>query len=496
MSCAGIGKTTLANELCVRWARDGFLAEDFDAVMLIPLRSVQQRSFEEVIVKHIGEENYQQMKKSAGSRCLIILEGFDELAIDRRQSDPFLLCLIKECIVLEEAIILITSRPHACEEIDTGRRVEVVGFGNDEIREFVEKYFSQDVQSVRQFLRQLDEYPQLYSLCYIPMNLVMIADIFQCSEKKLPSTLSELYQVFIVMTLKRQVKKENVTKRPAVCSSVAVRAADSVEETLCVMLRGIPKETVGIVLCLSRLAYRGFFDWYCHRKGKYSWEKWKEPKIIFTETDLVDCDIKVTSDFDGFGLLKATQTHQLLTDINTYSFNHLTIQEYFCAVYVSLQSQQEQLRLLREHFREYPNVFIYVFGLAGLASSEMFQFIYSKLASYGGDVITAMRCINESKQSSGPHLSVSPFTLNMTGNTLLPYDCLCLSNVLSCYPVSQLMMWRCSIGNKGAELLVKHYPNKNTTSQLLEELDLVYNDLTSEGMEHVMKIARTSEPHY
>ena len=425
MSCAGISKTTLANELCVRWAKDGFLAEDFDAVVLIPLKSVQQRLLEEVIVEHIGEENYQQMKKSAGSRCLIILEGFDELAINCRQSDLFLLRLIKECTVLEEATILITSRPHACEEIDAGRRVEVVRFGNDEIREFVETCFSQDVQSVEEFLRQLDEYPQLHSLCYIPMNLVMIVDIFQCSEKKLPSTLTELYQVFVVMTLKRQVKKENVTKKPAVCSSVAVRAADSVEETLCVMLRGIPKETVGIVFCLSRLAYRGFFHWYCHREGKYSWEKWKEPKIIFTESDLIQCDIEVTSDFDGFGLLKATQTHQLLTDINTYSFNHLTIQEYFCAVYISLQSQQEQLRLLREHFHEYPNVFTYVCGLTGLVSSEMFQFIYSKLTSPGlllwgnPDVITAMRCINESKQSSGPHQSVSPFTLNMTGNTVL-----------------------------------------------------------------------------
>ena len=494
MSCAGIGKTTLANELCVRWARDGFLAEDFDAIVLIPLRSVQQRSLEDIIMKHIGEDNYQQLMKSAGSRCLIILEGLDEMSVDRRQSDPFLLCVIKECTVLEEATILITSRPHACEEIDVGRRVEVVGFGKDEIRKFAEKYFSKDIQTVEEFLRQLDEYPQLHSLCYIPMNLVMIVDIFQCSEKKLPSTLTELYQVFIVMTLKRQIKKENVTKKPAVCSSVTVRAADSVEETLCVMLRGIPKETVEIVLCLSRLAYRGFFDWYCHREG---WHKWKEPKIIFTESDLIQCDIEVTSDFDGFGLMKVTHTHQLLTDINTYSFNHLTIQEYLCAVYISLQSQQEQLRLLREHFREYPNVFTFVCGLTGLVSSEMFQFIYSKTSRrHYSDVITAMRCINESKQSSGPHQSVSPFTLNMTDNRLLPYDCVCLSNVLSCYAVSQLKMSSCYIGNKGAELLVKHYPNKNTTSQLLEELDLSSNGLTSEGMEHVMKIVRTSEPHY
>ena len=502
MSCAGIGKTTLANHICVKWARDGFLAEDFDAIILITLRSVQQRSLKDVIKKEIGKENYQQMKKSAGSRCLIILEGLDEMSVDRRQNDPFLVRLIKECNKLEEAIVIITSRPHACEEIDAGRRIEIIGFGKDEIREFVEKSFPKEPQCAEEFLWQLEEYPQLHSLCYVPLHLLMVVDIFHYSEKRLPSTLTELYQLFIVMTLKRQVKKENVAKKPS-CSSVAVTAAatDSVEESLCVMLRGIPKETVGIVLCLSRLAYQGFFDWYCHRQSEYSWEKWKEPKMIFTESDLKQCDILVTSDFDGFGLLKGTQTHQLLTDVNTYSFNHLSTQEILCAVYISLQSQQEQLRLLREHFGEYPNVFTFVCGLTGLASSEMFQFIYSMLTLPGdifGDpkFIIATSCIHESKQSSIPDQSVSPFTLNMNYRTLLPYNCLCVSSVLSCCPVSQLKMWGCSIGNKGAELLVKHYPNKNTTGQLLEELDLSYNDLTSEGIVDVMKIMRTSEPHY
>ena len=493
MSCAGIGKTTLCHELCLRWARDGYLAEDFDAVVLIPLRSVQQRSIKDMIKEEIGKNNYQQLKKSAGSRCLMILEGFDELAVSCRQNDPFLIRLIEKCNKLEEATILITSRPHACEKIIAGRIIEVVGFGNDEIKAFAEKSFLNDIQSVEEFLQQLDEYPQLHSLCYIPMNLVMLVDIFRCSEKKLPSTLTELYKLFIVMNVRRQVKKENITKKPSVCFSVAVR----VEETLCVMLGGIPKETVGIVLCLSRLAYRGFFDWYCDKEGVYSWEQLKEPRIIFTESDLMQCDIEVTSDFDGFGLLKATPTHWLFTDINTYSFNHLTIQEFLCAVYISLQSQQEQLHLLREHFDEYPNVFIFVCGLAGLASSEMFQFIYSKLTSpVQLLMLSIIRCIHESKQSSSPLQSVLPFTLYMTENALLPYDCLCISYVLSCYPVKALWMSGCHIGNKGAKLLVKHYPYNNSTGQLLEELNLTDNDLTSEGMEHVMKIVRTSEPHY
>ena len=489
MNCVGIGKTTMAHELCSRWAKDGFLAEDFDAVILIPLRSLQQRSLKDMIETQIGEENYQLLEKSAGRRCLIILEGLDEMSFEHRQNDPFLTSLVKEYNKMQEARVIITSRPHACKDIAASRRVEVVGFGNNEIREFVEHSFPNDIQSSEDFLRQLDEYPQLHSLCYIPLNLVILVDVFNCSEKKLPSTLTELYQVFIVMTMKRQVKKE---KKP-VSSTVAVAAADYVEK----MLRGIPKETVGIVLCLCRLAYRGFFDWYCNEEDEDDWEELKDPKIIFTESDLTQCGVEVTDNFDGFGLLKLTETHQLSTDINTYNFNHLTIQEFLCAVHISLVlSQQEQLCLLREHFDDYPNVFTFVCGLTGLASSEMYQFIYCKLTSYGNDVITAMRCINESKQSSTAHQLVSPLALNMINYSLLPYDCLCVSNILSRYPVTHLYMHNCSIGNKGAKMFMKHYTNKTTTCQLLKELYLSDNELTSEGMEDMMSIVKTSKPHY
>ena len=492
MNCVGIGKTTMAHELCSRWAKDGFLAEDFDAVILITLRSLQHRSLKDVVKKELGKENYEQLKKSAGRRCLIILEGFDELSAEHRENDPFLVRLIKECNKLEEAIIIITSRPHACEDIDAGRRIEVVGFGKDEIREFVEHLFPNDIQSSVDFLRQLNDYPQLHSLCYIPLNLVILLDIFNCSEKKLPSTLTELYQVFIVMTMKRQVKKKNMKNKPVSPGKAVTVAAESVEE----MLRGIPKETVGIVLCLCRLAYRGFFDWYCDMKGEdILHRQWKDPRIVFRESELAQCDIEVTSNFDGFGLLKVTEVHQVSMDINTYNFNHLTIQEFLCAVYITLLSQQEQLCLLREHFDDYPNVFIFVCGLTGLASSEMFQFIYSKLISYD-DVITAMRCINESKQSSTAHQLVSPFALNMRYTSLLPYDCLCVSNILSWYPVRQLNMRHCSISNKGAEMFMKHYTNRTTTCALLEKLNLSGSDLTSEGMEHMVNVLKTSKPHY
>ena len=502
MSCAGIGKTTLANEICVKWAnKDGFLAEDFDIVILIPLRSVQQRSIEEVMMEHIGEEMYEQVKKSAGSRCLVILEGLDEMAPKRRTSDPFLVRVVKECTLLEEATIMLTSRPHACEGLDAGRKVEVVGFGKEEIREFVEKSFPNDVKCVEEFSQQLKEYPHLESLSYVPMNLLMIIDIFECSEKKLPTTITQLYRLFIVMTLQRQVRKEN--ERKQLCSTVA--AANNVEEKLCKVLTGVPKEAVRTLLLLCRLAYCGFLDWYSDREDLDSGFAfhWKDPKIIFTVADLKLCGIEVTAEWDGYGLLKATHTHQLLTDTITYNFSHLTIQEFLCAVYISILSQEEQQRLLSKHFLDYiyPNVFIFWGGVTGLVSSEMHQFVLSRLSTFYGSDRTVVKCLYESQQTSQPQ-PVAPFRLLILdgspipfGNSLLPYDMLCISHVMSCYPVSKLVMSRCHIGDKGTEWLVKYYPNKNSTGLLLEALDLRYNDLTIDGLVHIMKIVKTSTPH-
>ena len=228
MDCSGIGKTTLANEICLRWAMpncEDDLSDDFDTVLLIPMRLVQQKSLEQVMIEFIGEEAYQQLKKSAGNRCLIILEGLDEMAVDHQKSDHFFVNLIKYCAVLEKSTILITSRPHTCSELDADRRVEVIGFGADEIKEFIEKSFPNNEHSVSKLLRQLDDYPHLKSLCYSPLNLIMITDIFRNSQdKKLPSTLTELYKLFLVMILHREDKK---------CSGVSPIAANSEDIKKC-----------------------------------------------------------------------------------------------------------------------------------------------------------------------------------------------------------------------------------------------------------------------
>ena len=109
------------------------------------------------------------------------------------------------------------------------------------------------------------------------------------------------------------------------------------------------------------------------------------------------------------------------------------------------------------------------------------------------DVVPAVRCMYESNCTVQ---SAEPFTLDMSRNHLVPFDCLCVSHVISHYPVSQLNMWQCMMGDTGVEVLAKHYSNNDMVTQLLEVINLQFNYLTLAGMTDVMKIVMSSEPHY
>ena len=438
----GIGKTTMANEICVKWARDGFLSNDFNIVILITLRTVQQRSLKDVFIKLIGEKAYKLLKESLGAKCLIILEGLDEMAAERRQNDSLLMKLVKDVpLDFVKTRIIITSRPSACQELKANRTIEIIGLSDEEIMEFVQNSFPGDTQSVEAFSTQLNEYPQLYSLCYVPMSLVMIVRIFKYKQQSLPSTLTELYRLFIVMTLIREDKKKPITKDLASTTVVGVA-----EEILYKVFADIPSEEIKTILALSKLAYCGFFEW--HSEGGYNRRrkiKSVDPKIIFTESDLIQCGIEVTYNYDGHGLLQVETLYQLTGDCVTYNFIHLTVQEFLSAVYMLTLSQEEQCHLLKEYFDVYPNIMILYCGLTRL---DFHQVVYSKLTSYSSTV-TAVKCLYEGQWNTAPHKSTPSLVLNISETTLLPYDNISLSYVLCHYTVTQLNMSECHIGDKG-----------------------------------------------
>ena len=473
----GIGKTTLANEICIKWAKEGFLADDFDAVILISLRDLQKTSLEEMIEILFGEEDYKKLKESIGKKCLIILEGLDEMSTDQQKSVFF--TRLMKCYIFEEATVLITSRPHACTKLIVDRKIEVIGFGKAEIEEFAKESLG-DGAEFKNFLCQLKDRPYLLSLCHVPLSLVMIVDICKSKQSALPSTLTKLYQYFIVMILQRPREIEKAI--------FSIAAKSSIEAQVFTMLEGIPRDTVATVCALSELAYHSFFGW-CDKKDNKSWGKKRDPKIIFTVEDLEQCGFQVTNDFDGFGLLKATYIHEeVVGDSCTYNFVHLSIQECLCALYIATLPAEEQLQIYKKHryHDAYHNMFALYSGVTQLSCEEVLEEVYIDLTQWGRSPASARRLVYESQ--SGPPQSASSFTFENSVVPFLPYDILCISYVLSHYPVTKLNIEYSHLDDEQIELLANYYKS----NKALKILDLNNNDLTSEGMKFIMKII-TSE---
>ena len=473
-SLTGIGKTTLATEICVKWAKDGFLSTTFHIVIMLLLRSIQKQSTEQVFEELIGEDAFQELKKSRGTKCLIILEGLDEITLQRQQNDEFLTELIHSRL-FQYSTIVVTSRPHACQHLmkKANKIIEILGFGDKEMKEFVEDSFAQDItQSNEMFLRKLEEHPQLYSLCHVPISLAMIIDIFK-ETNTFPSTLTELYYRFITMMLYRESQK--MQNHNQVSSTVPMSPRE--EDILHQALPDVPKESLGNILLLSKLAFHGFFAITENQCGMITK---KDPKIIFIEDDLIQCGIVNTDNYDGHSLLKMESLHHFSGDQRTYNFIHLTVQEFLCAVYMLTLSQEEQYYLLKEYFDVYPNIITLYCGLTRL---DYHQVVYSKLTSLRSNV-TALKCLYEGQWNND---AAFPFVLQMDYKTLLPYDILCLAYACCNYPVTELSLDYCHIGDKGIGILANCCLNNNKTTRL-QKLKVKYSNLTSEGMKHVMKI--------
>ena len=111
---------------------------------------------------------------------------------------------------LPEATILVTSRPTADEvysRFPFHRTVEIIGFTNDEIEEYVEKFSDNHGKSNLKSViwNHIKCSPDLLNSCYIPVNCWIITTIiFEYLKKPnnlarfLPATLTELYQAAII----------------------------------------------------------------------------------------------------------------------------------------------------------------------------------------------------------------------------------------------------------------------------------------------------------
>ena len=113
----GIGKTTLAKEICLQWANNQLLTSD-KLLLLLMLRDpiVQKITTTEELVKYTLSTNEVQcvlnyLQDTDGVRITLIIDGFDELSGELCHTSFFRKVI--EGDVLYNSRVVVTSRPSA-----------------------------------------------------------------------------------------------------------------------------------------------------------------------------------------------------------------------------------------------------------------------------------------------------------------------------------------------------------------------------------------------
>ena len=299
----GIGKSTLAWELCRKWEEFSCMKR-YSLVVLLRLREEEVQQITNVsglFCFYESEDKGALAKEVTGSQgrgILFILDGFDELP-KQLQRKGFLLNLIQGW-VLPESTILVTSRPSATGELLTSCRpliqkhVEVLGFTQERVEAYAKSIFSSEPEKLEKFKAYISasKNPAINSLMYVPLNAAIIVEIYcGCnSEHLLPHTLTELYTQLCLTVLNRHFRIQN--------PSASIQKFED-----------LPPDLYQHFLHLSKIAYEGF----------------RNEEIIFQS---------ISPNLEHFSFLDSVSSLCGGGGVS-YNFLHLTVQEFFAAYHIS-----------------------------------------------------------------------------------------------------------------------------------------------------------------
>ncbi len=312
----GIGKSTLCWELCRKWDTLESL-KHFKIVLLLSLREKRVQNATELKDIFVYEDDKvresvaREVCRSQGEGVLLIFDGFDEMPtsiVD--QENSFIMKLISGTS-LPSATHLVTSRPSAPDRknifsSDQYKNVEVLGFTDESKKKFAEIVFKEKPKELELFNSLIMSNPIINSLMYIPINCAIIAQIYKdeidVSEKLSFKTMTELYTVLVLVLIrKHMIDTGKWNKRLRFYSN----------------LKKLPEKVSFNLKRVSKLAYRGLFE--------------KEVQLEFSSSD-------VGEGFDHLGLLSVSKEMYVTKGAKTsYSFPHLSMQEFLAAWHVSGQ---------------------------------------------------------------------------------------------------------------------------------------------------------------
>ena len=214
----GIGKSTLAKELVLRWVKQSdLLLNKHKIVVFIQLRFNNFHNATKVDDLFIDAKNIDmrkvklEVKNAEGAGVLWILDGFDELPYHLRKQSVFIELIKGD--VLPKSTVIVTGRPVASEPLLTflendSKHISLRGFDTNKTHEYAKRYFNGS-EIVLEFYSYYSGNPMIENMLYNPMNCYIVCtilnDFIANSNKQYPRTMTELYNHYVRVLLKRHL---------------------------------------------------------------------------------------------------------------------------------------------------------------------------------------------------------------------------------------------------------------------------------------------------
>ena len=319
----GVGKTTLSWEVCKRWA-EGNLFNQYSLILLLRLRDELVQSAETLkdLVLYPAEERLEEITRylnnTGGTNTVILLEGLDELSQHLLTRSSIFTRLL-DGTELPNATILVTSRPSATAQLwktwkeRISKHVEITGFTEDNITAYVASILGQ--QELSKFNTYISTAPSIKQMMYVPLHSGIVVELYRmCKDldKSLPTSKMALYTQLVHTILARHLTKHPTYKNDEI----------DIDD-----FTDLPDDILPLFRDLTELAY----------------ENVTRQQLIIKAKD---------KPIQHLGLMHAVvqQLPNKHKSQHTYTFLHLSIQEYLGAIHMSRMETSTQERLVESMF--------------------------------------------------------------------------------------------------------------------------------------------------
>ena len=300
---AGIGKTMLTMHVLDMWV-NGQLP--FRYVFYFALRNLSQFSscsLTELFSEHHEGENTAEFAKlitEHPEESLLVLDGADEV----RGEMPALVASILQGETLNKASVLVTTRPGGITDYKFDKTAEIYGLTPEKIDEYTSKFCGDDKHLKTCIDNYIKTNSSIAALCYVPFQCGLVCRIVKAKEdskdskKELPATITQLY-ILAVTHLGAKLYNPNKTYGTVDEDDVFGKLRKPLLNHAKLSIVGMGEYPVKVTFST------------------------KEIKELHLEEAVTECGLLTLSKEKN----KLQGTHRC-----TYSFIHLTVQEFLSAL--------------------------------------------------------------------------------------------------------------------------------------------------------------------